>query len=111
MLSYDSQRVGQAPDSFPGESNMKLVATASLVALGVAGAAVGQDPIASYPNKAIRIVVPFPAGGTADAMPRIVGEKLSAKWGQPVVVENRAGAAGNRSEERRVGIRRRTMVL
>ncbi|MGZ5804563.1 MAG: Bug family tripartite tricarboxylate transporter substrate binding protein, partial [Xanthobacteraceae bacterium] len=39
--------------------------------------------------------MPFPAGGTADAMPRIVGEWLSRKWGQPVVIENKAGAAGN----------------
>ena len=48
-----------------------------------------------YPSRPIRIVVPFPAGGSADLIPRIVGEKLSAKWGQPVIVENRAGAAGN----------------
>jgi tripartite-type tricarboxylate transporter receptor subunit TctC len=43
----------------------------------------------------VRIIVPFPAGGSADLLPRIVGEKLAARWGQPVVVENRAGAAGN----------------
>jgi tripartite-type tricarboxylate transporter receptor subunit TctC len=54
-----------------------------------------QDPAQTYPARPIRIVVPFPAGGSADLIPRIVGEKLSAKWGQPVVVENRAGAAGN----------------
>src|SRR5438034_10966450 len=49
----------------------------------------------AYPNKSVRIVAPFPAGGSADVIPRIVGEKLSLKWGQPVIVENRAGAAGN----------------
>jgi tripartite-type tricarboxylate transporter receptor subunit TctC len=43
----------------------------------------------------VKIVVPFPAGGTADAVPRIVGDWLSRKWGQPVVIENRTGAAGN----------------
>jgi len=48
-----------------------------------------------WPAKPVRIIVPFPAGGSADLMPRILGEKLSEKWGQPVVVENRAGAAGN----------------
>src|SRR5438132_9217227 len=49
----------------------------------------------AYPNRAVRIVAPFPAGGSADVIPRIIGEKLSLKWGQPVIVENRAGAAGN----------------
>jgi tripartite-type tricarboxylate transporter receptor subunit TctC len=43
----------------------------------------------------VRIVVPFPAGGTADAIPRLIGDWLSRKWGQPVVIENKAGAAGN----------------
>jgi tripartite-type tricarboxylate transporter receptor subunit TctC len=54
-----------------------------------------QDPAASYPSRAIRIIVPFPAGGAADALPRIVAEKLAAKWAQPVIVENRAGASGS----------------
>jgi tripartite-type tricarboxylate transporter receptor subunit TctC len=48
-----------------------------------------------YPNRTVRIVVPFPAGGTADAMPRIVGDWLARKWGQAVVIENKPGAAGN----------------
>ena len=48
-----------------------------------------------FPNRPVKIIVPFPAGGTADAMPRLVGEWLQRKWGQPVVIENKAGAAGN----------------
>src|ERR1044072_966463 len=48
-----------------------------------------------YPDRPVKIVVPFPAGGTADAVPRIVADWLSRKWGQPVVIENRTGAAGN----------------
>ncbi|MBX3608720.1 MAG: tripartite tricarboxylate transporter substrate binding protein [Hydrogenophaga sp.] len=49
---------------------------------------------AAWPDKPVRIVVPFGAGGSTDALARIVGEKLSAAIGQPVVIENRAGAAG-----------------
>src|SRR5882762_4182245 len=49
----------------------------------------------SYPQKPIRYIVPFPAGGIADVFARIIGGRLSESWGQPVVVENRAGAGGN----------------
>jgi tripartite-type tricarboxylate transporter receptor subunit TctC len=54
-------------------------------------AAQAQD----YPSRAVKIIVPFPAGGTADVMPRIFTEWLARRWGQPVVIENRTGAAGN----------------
>jgi tripartite-type tricarboxylate transporter receptor subunit TctC len=57
----------------------------------IAAPALGQ----TYPDRPVKIVVPFAAGGTADAVPRLVGEWLSRKWGQPVVIENRTGAAGN----------------
>lgn len=49
----------------------------------------------TWPARSIRIIVPFPAGGTADILPRILGEKLATRLGQSVVIENRAGAAGN----------------
>jgi tripartite-type tricarboxylate transporter receptor subunit TctC len=48
-----------------------------------------------YPDRTVKIIVPFPAGGTADAVPRLVADWLSRKWGQPVVIDNRTGAAGN----------------
>jgi len=48
-----------------------------------------------WPTKTVRIVVPFPPGGSADLLPRIIGEKLSERWGQPVIIDNRPGAAGN----------------
>jgi tripartite-type tricarboxylate transporter receptor subunit TctC len=48
-----------------------------------------------YPARTVKIVVPFPAGGTADVLPRIVADWLSRKWRQSVIVENRTGAGGN----------------
>src|SRR5262245_6860164 len=48
-----------------------------------------------FPTRPVKIVVPFPAGGTADVMPRIVADWLSRKWSQPVIIENKPGAAGN----------------
>jgi tripartite-type tricarboxylate transporter receptor subunit TctC len=66
-----------------------LALTAAVVPLRLSAA---ED---SFPSRTVRIVVPFPAGGTADALPRILAEKLSDRWHQPVVVENRAGAGGN----------------
>jgi tripartite-type tricarboxylate transporter receptor subunit TctC len=68
-----------------------LAALAALV-LAVPFGAWGQD---GYPTRPVRIIVPFAAGGVADLIPRIVGEKLSQQWGQPVIVENKVGAAGN----------------
>lgn len=55
----------------------------------------GSTRAEDYPDHTVKIVVPFPAGGTADAVPRIIGDWLSRKWGQTVVIENRSGAAGN----------------
>jgi tripartite-type tricarboxylate transporter receptor subunit TctC len=48
-----------------------------------------------YPNKTIRLVVPFPPGGSLDVVARAIGQKLSEAWGQPVVIDNRPGAGGN----------------
>ena len=48
-----------------------------------------------FPAKPVKVIVPFGPGGAADSLPRMVGQKLSEMWGQPVIVENKAGAAGN----------------
>jgi tripartite-type tricarboxylate transporter receptor subunit TctC len=65
------------------------------IALALGLTVVGQAAAQTFPDRAVKIIVPFPAGGTADAVPRIVGEWLSRKWGQPIVIENHTGAAGN----------------
>ena len=48
-----------------------------------------------WPVRTVRIIVPFPPGGSADLLPRTIGESLQKQWGQPVIVDNRPGAAGN----------------
>ena len=58
-------------------------------------AVVSASAWAQYPSKPIRVVVTFLAGGSADTLARIITPKLSAAWGQPIVVDNRAGAGGN----------------
>jgi len=64
-----------------------LYAAASLVALP----SVAQ----TYPSKPIRVIVPFPPGGTSDILTRLIGAKLTANWGQQVIADNRSGANGN----------------
>src|SRR5438046_3245693 len=61
--------------------------------LPMATLASAQPP--TYPDKPIRIVVPFPVGGVADTFGREIGRKLTESWGQPVVIDNRPGAGGN----------------
>jgi tripartite-type tricarboxylate transporter receptor subunit TctC len=68
---------------------MKPALTASLVL--VMGLCVGANA-QEYPNRSIRAVVPWPAGGSSDAVARLLGQKLAERWGQQVIVENRPGA-------------------
>src|SRR6266436_9358897 len=72
---------------------------ASVAAIVIATAAVlGAPTTASaqtYPDRSVRMIIAFPAGGTIDTLGRILAQKLTEAWGQNVVIENRAGAGGN----------------
>jgi tripartite-type tricarboxylate transporter receptor subunit TctC len=70
---------------------VRLMATIVAAVLGFAAPAFAQD----FPTKPVKIVVPFPPGALTDTLARMLATRLSEKWGQPVIVENRAGAAGN----------------
>jgi len=66
----------------------------SIAATFAALLVIGTQPASSYPEKTVRIIVPFPAGGATDILARLVAERLSGAFGRPVVVENISGAAG-----------------
>jgi len=70
--------------------SMIRVMSCALLAFGCCAVQAQQ----TYPSRPIRIVVPFPTGGTSDILSRLIGPKLTERWGQPVVVESRPGAAG-----------------
>jgi tripartite-type tricarboxylate transporter receptor subunit TctC len=65
---------------------------AGFIAVMIAGGASAQG---TFPTRTVKIIVPFPGGGINDVLARIVGDKLQAKWGQPIVIENKTGAGGN----------------
>ncbi len=69
-------------------------AIAALLCVSTAAVAAQADPVASYPTKPVRFIVPFVAGAGTDTTGRVVAAKLSELWGQQVVVDNRAGATG-----------------
>ena len=74
---------------------MALARFVPAVAIALAAAivpAAAQSNAATFPNRTIRIIVPFPPGGPTDIIARFVGQRMSERWSQPVVIENRAGA-------------------
>src|SRR5215469_12552150 len=66
-----------------------LAALAALI--GASGAALAQG---AFPSRPVHLLVPFPPGGAVDIVARTLGDELSKRWGQPIVIENRPGAGG-----------------
>ena len=74
----------------------RIVSLTAIVALaGAMSSAVAQSGSANFPDKPIKIVVTFTTGGAPDILARLIGERLTAAWGQPVIVDNKPGAGGN----------------
>jgi tripartite-type tricarboxylate transporter receptor subunit TctC len=71
------------------------IALAAIMLAGLTAPGSAQGSADQFPNRPVTIVVPFPAGGTADLTGRIIGQALARKWNQTVVIENKAGAGGN----------------
>lgn len=78
--------------SFPARRAFALAALATITAVAALSATPARAQ--GYPNKPIRVVVGFPAGGAPDILARLFSEKISPSWGQTVVVDNKPGAAG-----------------
>src|SRR3954470_2988336 len=85
-----------------GEKAMRSVAIctslccATLLCIADAGAQTpAAKPTAGFPGKPIRIIIPYPPGGTSDILARLLGVKVTEAWGQSVIVDNRTGANGN----------------
>jgi tripartite-type tricarboxylate transporter receptor subunit TctC len=86
--------VGMRATSRPASNHLRRAASCVLLALVALAGATGAWAQA-YPTHSVKLVVPFPPGGSLDATGRLIAQKLTEAWGQPVVVENKPGAGGN----------------
>src|SRR5262249_13389342 len=90
--SVCSKRCQRRDDDEEGVCMSRVVVAAAMLTAALCGPTMAQD----FPTRNITLVVPFPAGGTADLLCRFAGEKATAALGQQVVIENRVGGAGGR---------------
>jgi tripartite-type tricarboxylate transporter receptor subunit TctC len=74
---------------------MKLLMPVALLAASLLSLSLPVQAATAFPNKPIRIIVAYTPAGTTDILARAIGQKMSETWGQPVIIDNRAGAAGN----------------
>ena len=81
------------------KTELTVLALCALFSLPGPRAAEAQTDAAHYPSRPIRIIVPFPPGGATDIMGRTLGQKLTQRWGQQVIIDNRPGAGGNIAAE------------
>ena len=83
--------VTRANDALRGRRASLTIAALLLVAAALPVPSLAQ----AFPSKPVKLVIPFPPGGSLDNVGRLLAQKISDSWGQPIVVENRPGAGGN----------------
>jgi tripartite-type tricarboxylate transporter receptor subunit TctC len=96
-MSKDIRSPGFGRDAHPPSTGLAAAALCAALAAGWPLAAAAQAP--AFPVKPIRMIVPFPPAGSSDIIARIMGQKMTEAWGQPVLVDSRPGAGGSLGAE------------
>jgi len=84
-----------AGSGISGSTRRSFLTGFCVIACAAASTVNAQTDISSFPDRPVRIIVPYPPGGGSDILARVLADKLQSLWGQPVVVENHPGASGN----------------